>query len=228
MLSKKLLPGIVVGVVMGEVFSAAVVLSLEPSGGPTLAGLQTNTFLPLITSATGGTSSAGVPRTGQTTSYGPGDDGALQKGVAWPNPRFTDNSNGTVTDNLTGLIWLKNANCFGTKSWTQALSAANGLASGSCGLSDGSAAGQWRLPNVKELQSLIDFAHDSPALSNVAGTGQWAEGDPFINVQHWSYWSSSSVSNSTGSAWRGYMWDGYVSNSLKDSSFYVWAVRDKK
>jgi hypothetical protein len=32
-------------------------------------------------------------------------------GVAWPNPRFTDNSDGTVTDNLTGLIWLKNANC---------------------------------------------------------------------------------------------------------------------
>ena len=54
-----------------------------------------------------------LPKTGQTTSYAAGDDGALQKGVAWPNPRFTDNGNGTVTDNLTGLIWLKNANCFG-------------------------------------------------------------------------------------------------------------------
>ena len=52
-----------------------------------------------------------VPKTGQTTGYATGDDGALQKGVAWPNPRFTDNGDGTVTDNLTGLIWLKNANC---------------------------------------------------------------------------------------------------------------------
>ena len=30
-----------------------------------------------------------------------------------PSPRFTDNNDGTVTDNLTGLVWLKNANLFG-------------------------------------------------------------------------------------------------------------------
>src|SRR5262245_39263605 len=54
---------------------------------------------------------APVPRTGQTTSYAAGDDGALQKGVVLPTPRFTDNNNGTLTDNLTGLIWLKKANC---------------------------------------------------------------------------------------------------------------------
>src|SRR5215831_9628931 len=54
---------------------------------------------------------APVPRTGQTTSYAARDDGALQKGVALPTPRFTNNNNGTITDNLTGLIWLKNANC---------------------------------------------------------------------------------------------------------------------
>ena len=51
-----------------------------------------------------------VPQTGQTDYYAAGDDGALQKGVPWPTPRFTDNGNGTVTDNLTHLIWLKNAN----------------------------------------------------------------------------------------------------------------------
>ncbi len=58
---------------------------------------------------------APVPKTGQTTSYATGDDGILQKGVVWPIPRFKDNNNGTVTDNLTGLIWLKNANCFGVE-----------------------------------------------------------------------------------------------------------------
>ena len=56
---------------------------------------------------------APVPKTGQTTPYVAGDDGTLQKGVAWPAPRFTDNSNGTVTDKLTGLIWMKDAGVLG-------------------------------------------------------------------------------------------------------------------
>jgi hypothetical protein len=68
---------------------------------------------------------APVPKTGQTTCWdehgepinceGTGQDGELQKGVPWPDPRFTDNADGTVTDNLTGLIWLRNADCFGGK-----------------------------------------------------------------------------------------------------------------
>ncbi|MCW9078616.1 MAG: hypothetical protein OQK74_05525, partial [Gammaproteobacteria bacterium] len=44
---------------------------------------------------------APVAKTGQTSSWAPGDDGDLEKGVAWPSPRFTDNLDGTVTDNLT-------------------------------------------------------------------------------------------------------------------------------
>ena len=55
---------------------------------------------------------APVPKTGQTAPTTAGADGALRKGVAWPTPRFTDNKNGTVTDNLTGLIWIQNANIF--------------------------------------------------------------------------------------------------------------------
>ena len=66
-----------------------------------------------------------MPKTGQTTCYATGDDGDLEKGVAWPNPRFTDNGNGTVTDNLTGLIWLKNANCAVRQKLGNALTAAN-------------------------------------------------------------------------------------------------------
>ena len=120
-------------------------------------GLQTGT-------GTIATYDASVPKTGQTTSYATGDDGDLEKGVSWPNPRFTDNGNGTVTDNLTGLIWLKNANCYGTRSWANALSDANALADGICSLSDSSSAGDWRLPNVRELFSLIDFSQSSPAL----------------------------------------------------------------
>lgn len=82
-----------------------------------------------------------LPATGQTTSYAAGDDGALQAGVPWPNPRFTDNTNGTITDNLTGLVWLKNANSFGTQGWSTAIASANNLASGACSLTDGSTVG---------------------------------------------------------------------------------------
>ena len=114
----------------------------------------------------------GVPQTGQTTSYETGDDGDLERGVVWPDPRFTDNRDGTVTDNLTGLIWLKKANCEAGRSWSAALTFANSLYDGwtgdpnggDCGLSDGSSPGDWHLPNVRELQSLIDLGRHLPAL----------------------------------------------------------------
>ena len=93
--------------------------------------------------------------------------------MAWPTPRFTDNNNGTVTDNLTGLIWTKNANGF-LKYWADALSLANSLKSGDAGLTDGSKAGDWRLPNLQELESLIDYGSNDPALP---------AGPPFKGVQ---------------------------------------------
>ena len=169
---------------------------------------------------------APVPKTGQEISYAIGDDGDLEKGLAWPNPRFTDNSDGTVTDNLTGLIWLKNANCFGQRQWSNALYDANGLASGSCGLTDGSISGDWRLPNKNELASLVHNEYYNPALPNTEGTGQWSAGDPFSNVQSSLYWSSSTDANYTGNAWRVYMGSGYV-DSYPDKTFnrYVWPVR---
>lgn len=119
-------------------------------------------------------------RTGQTTPYRAHDDGNLAKGVTWPTPRFTDNNNGTVTDNLTGLIWLKDANCAGgAVNWNTAIDYCAALYDGctpcfgnqgDCGLTDGSSAGDWRLPNVTEQHSLIDFGYYNPTLSNTAGT----------------------------------------------------------
>jgi hypothetical protein len=170
-------------------------------------------------------SSAGVPQTGQTSSVATGDDGNLQKGVAWPNPRFTDNANGTVTDNLTGLIWLKDANCYGTRSWAQALSDANALASGSCSLTDGSTAGQWRLPNLREMQSLVHYGFSNPAVPNTAGTGQWTPGNPFTNVQSGDYWSSTAYANGTSDAWYVFLGDGFVFYGGKTGTYYMWPVR---
>ena len=135
---------------------------------------------------------APVPKTGQTEYYGCHDDGILKKGVKWPNQRFTDNQDGTVTDNLTGLIWLKSANCFGSGDWTQALSNANGLADGSCGLTDGSIPGDWRFPNIRELLSLIDYGQSYKLLpkdhpfTGVGGTYCSSTSSAYTSVYFWS------------------------------------------
>ncbi len=168
---------------------------------------------------------APVEKTGQKASYSTGDDGDLEKGVAWPNPRFRDNGDGMVRDRLTGLIWMKNANCFGQRAWADALSDCNTLADGSCGLTDGSGAGDWGLANIKELQSLVHYGVWGPALPNTAGTGQWTEGDPFTGVQASYYWSSTSHANVTSNAWDIYIFYGHVSDIGKSSSRYVWCVR---
>ena len=156
-----------------------------------------------------------------------GEDGhaSMRKGVAWPNPRFTNNGNGTVTDNLTGLIWLEDANAFGTRPWTNALTDCATLNSGEHGLTDGSVEGDWRLPNVQELHSLIDYGRDSPALCNTAGTGQWTEGDPFTVVQSSGYWSSTTRAANTANAWYVYLMTGVVGNASKGGGSYVWPVR---
>ena len=146
-------------------------------------------------------------------------------GIDWPVPRFTDNSDGTVTDNLTGLIWLKQANCFGARPWTQALSDVNGLENGMCGLADNSIAGDWRLPNIRELESLTHYGFYNPPLSNTEGTGQWEEGDPFTNVWSDYYWSATTLAYSPSFAWSVSFYGGYVDVLNKDLSYYVRAVR---
>lgn len=50
-----------------------------------------------------------LDKTGGTISYAAGYDDEIQAGIAWRSPRFTDNYNGTIRNNLTGLIWLKDA-----------------------------------------------------------------------------------------------------------------------
>jgi hypothetical protein len=139
--------------------------------------------------------------------------------------RFVDLGNGTVQDTSTGLIWLKNANCFGTKAWQDAMDTAASLADGQCGLTDGSVAGDWRLPTKEEWEALFDTNYHGPALSNAAGTGQWSEGDAFNNVQSYYYWSSTPYESSTDYAWRVNLSNGYVSYGYKPGSGYVWPVR---
>jgi hypothetical protein len=122
------------------------------------------------------TQTAPIARTGQTTSYATGDDGDLRRGVASPNPRFVVNGDGTTTDRLTGLVWTTDGTQYFI-SWVDALNACNSYSVGT--LND------WRLPNFKELLSLLDFERRDPMLP---------DGHPFnvaMNLGSYRYWSST-------------------------------------
>jgi hypothetical protein len=163
--------------------------------------------------------------TGQQLSYAAADDGSSRKGVMWSAvTRFTDNHDGTMTDSLTGLTWLKDAGCLGSDVWSRALTAVNELASGICGLTDHSAAGDWRLPNINELESLIDTSAANPAISAA---------NPFANVSGGIYWSSTSYYGGAGGsdkAWTLRLSDGRymndtTSNVKASATNAIWAVK---
>ncbi|HEX4963481.1 MAG TPA: DUF1566 domain-containing protein [Thermoanaerobaculia bacterium] len=145
-----------------------------------------------------------------------GQDGAVQAGAPWPEPRFTDHEDGTVTDNVTGLIWLKNGDRFGEVTWAQALAHAHKLASGSEGLTDGSAEGDWRLPTIKELLSLMDYGTGNPLLP---------EGHPFTGVKPSVYWTSNSLAAAPTLAWMMTLGIGPTVFDLKVNHNRMWPVR---
>jgi hypothetical protein len=155
-----------------------------------------------------------VAKTGQTASYYSGDDGNLEPGVAWPNPRFTDLGDGTIKDNLTGLEWVQAPHSLAGNSsfmyWNSAVDLCNNLVH--AGHSD------WRLPSVKELESLLNYGTYSPALP---------AGHPFVGVKNSDYWSgSSSRADSTSYAWQVNANYGAVDYVLKSGGMsYVLPVR---
>jgi hypothetical protein len=120
------------------------------------------------------------PASGQTTAYGPGSDGDVHGGAVLS---YTDNGDGTITDNNTGLMWEKKDDSGGIhdkdSTYTWGMDAApytmNGTMvteflatlntppcfAGHC---------DWRIPNVKELQSIIDYENSGPAVSATFNT----------------------------------------------------------
>jgi hypothetical protein len=140
--------------------------------------------------------------------------------------RWCDNGNGTVRDMTTGLIWLKDASWGETYPWFSCSTStvfyrvstlANGavLSGTPSTLTDGSAAGDWRMPTKAELVALT------------SGTEAVLSGTPraFSAVQGFNYWSSSS--NGTYYAWYVNMSNGNVgSNGPNGLDAYVWPVRN--
>jgi formylglycine-generating enzyme required for sulfatase activity len=159
---------------------------------------------------------APVAKSGALKTYRRGDDGDHQVGVRWANPRFTDNPDGTVRDNNTGLVWLKNADAGGTATWKAAIEYANALCSGMAGLTDGSRPGDWRLPNIRELCSLLDYGHQ-PMLPS---------GHPFVFTGGpGTYWVSTTVPNNADNAYSVSLFDTNTYSSEKTKNNQVWAVR---
>jgi hypothetical protein len=148
-----------------------------------------------------------------------GQDGEIKAGAPWPSSRFLDFGNGTIRDNLTGLIWTANANTPGPTA------CGSGVAKISydsylfvqclnnniyLGYND------WRVPNRKELQSLIDHSQSNPALP---------EGNPFTGSG--TYWSSNTYVNQCNLGWAIDMNTGLVTESYKNptNALHVWPVR---
>lgn len=149
-----------------------------------------------------------LPKTGETTSYIAGDDGDIQAGVDWPDPRFTDNGDGTVTDHLTNLMWQQDADAIGQQTWADAVSACNSLT-----LAD---YGDWRLPNVLELESLAKLGE--------ADLAAWLNSNGFQNFSGTNnYWSSTTWADNSNQKW--YLDLDSAIYSTSTLSNYVIAVR---
>lgn len=139
---------------------------------------------------------AAAPGQGATAAGG----GTSAAGPCSGSARYVDCGNGTVTDRETGLIWLKRADCFPESNWKAALQAAATLKSGDCGLSDGSSAGEWRLPTRTEWEATVAKATalrctftQSPSLTDDAGTACFGKGtgSSRLGVTSKGYWSST-------------------------------------
>lgn len=147
-------------------------------------------------------------QTGQTASYATGDDGELQNGTPWPIPRFsvgTGAEAACVTDNLTGLMWVKVPGST-TRAWADAVADSEAL--DLCGYTN------WRLPNVNELASLVNAGQTDMA--------SWLNGQGFSNVTSNNYWSSTTYASD---AFYVGMSDGQIRHDSKISSYNLWPVR---
>lgn len=169
-----------------------------------------------------GAGDGALPVTGQTRCYdaaggiiaceGSGQDGEWRVGSAWPVPRFAVRDE-QVEDGLTGLCWRRGADLTGAPAaWTEALDTVAALN----GRGDGNKGGGWRLPNINELESLVDCSTHSPALP---------QGHPFADVRA-GYWSSTTSAFEPDWAWALYLDRGAVGVGQKcGRHFHVWAVR---
>lgn len=144
------------------------------------------------------------------------------------NHRFKDNGDQTITDNLTGLVWAKDANIMASRNpefdfddipadgkvtWRNALDYIKKLNSENyLGFND------WRLPNIHELMSIVNFHVESEPY-------QWLHNQGFLNMQPDYYWSSTGDTMVSSRAWKAFMKRGDSGPSLNTLFEFVLPVR---
>lgn len=141
------------------------------------------------------------PATGQTTVYQTGDDGDLQAGATLS---YTDNGDGTVTDDNTRLTWEKKSDDGSIHDKDNTYSWDNAYAVHVAGLNAAKFAGHddWRLPNVKELQSIVNYGTFRPAVSSAFNTNCVANGTVLTgSCSAFVYWSSTTLATFQTNAW---------------------------
>lgn len=137
-----------------------------------------------------------------------------------PDSRFTVNSNGTVQDKQTGLIWQRcsagqswdnvNNTCSGdatTYTWKNALIYAQN--------STFAEQNDWRLPNIKELESIVELACYAPAINETL----------FPNTALSYYWTVSANVIGHNSAWIFNFDNGYGNHNGRNRNYYVRLAR---
>jgi Protein of unknown function (DUF1566) len=177
------------------------------------------------------------PATGQTTCWdtngkviacsGTGQDGQIQAGGALA---YVDNGDGTITDLNTHLMWEKKSADGSIHDQSKPYAWADAFSTFIGGLNAGGGfAGHtdWRLPNVKELLSIVNYQNFIPAVS-AAFNANCAPGCTVTTcscTQSDGYWSATTGAGNPGYAWSVDFYSGDVGGPNKPSDGYVRAVR---
>ena len=188
----------------------------------------------------------GLPATGQTTAFGAGSDGAIQAGCA---RSFTDNGDGTITDNCTGLMWEKKDDSGGLHdkdnlfTWSGASYGSTNIMDGTIQdfideLNDVAGGGascfagccDWYVPNRNELATLVDNELPAGPTINTAFNQCPAAcsdvTDPACSCTSSSgYWSASTSAPSPPYAWLVDFGSGIPTSIPKANGIHVRAVR---
>ncbi len=140
-----------------------------------------------------------------------GQDAEFSRGFRWTAERFEILSGFLVRDKATGLIWTRNS-CPAEYllNWQEGLAFVDQMnREGRYGRSD------WRIPNRRELRSLIDHGSKKPALT---------AGHPFQNVFLGWYWSSTTAAIAPRYAWYVHLEGGRMFYGNKNGYYWVWPV----
>jgi len=171
------------------------------------------------TGETGAIRAPALSATGATSSVREGDDASQREGAAM---RFADNGDATVTDRNTGLTWIKSGrgeietdppssfreeDGWRKYNWTEAINYCERL--------DFAGHRDWRLPNYKELVSILDLGRTDPAVDPAS----------FPDTRSDFYWTSTPFAYNPAHAWYVYFNLGYVNHSSMDQELFVRPVR---